>query len=111
MPCIAGMGQERTALRSRVDVLTAELAAAREGSADLRLRLDHFTGPGGPQARVKQLEAALQLVSLAYQTTSSCARPSDTIFACSSEHACNVTWQCFLCALCRVARSVSTTSS
>lgn len=60
----AGLGQERTALRSRVDVLTAELAAAREGSADLRLRLEHFTGPGGPQARVKQLEAALQLVSL-----------------------------------------------
>jgi hypothetical protein len=65
LPCPAGLGQERTALRSRVDVLTAELTAAREGSADLRLRLDHFTGPGGPQARVKQLEAALQLVSLA----------------------------------------------
>lgn len=58
----AGVGQERAALRARVDALTAELSAAREGTADLRLRLDHFTGPTGPQARVKQLESALQLV-------------------------------------------------
>lgn len=60
----AGVDQERAALRARVDALTAELSAAREGSADLRLRLDHFTGPTGPQARVKQLESALQLVSV-----------------------------------------------
>jgi hypothetical protein len=60
----AGTSQERAALRARVDALTAELSAAREGAADLRLRLDHFTGPTGPQARVKQLESALQLVSV-----------------------------------------------
>jgi hypothetical protein len=59
-----GVAQERTALRSRVDALTAELAGAREGAADLRLRLEHITGPAGPQARAKQLEASLQLVSI-----------------------------------------------
>lgn len=59
----AGVGQERAVLRARVDALTAELATAREGAADLRLRLEHFTGPAGPQARVRQLEASLQLVS------------------------------------------------
>lgn len=58
-----GMGQERAALRSRVDALTAELSATREGAADLRLRLEHFTGPAGPQARVRQLEASLHNVS------------------------------------------------
>jgi hypothetical protein len=61
---LPGVSQERAALRSRVDALTAELAGAREGAADLRLRLEHITGPAGPQARAKQLEASLQLVSV-----------------------------------------------
>lgn len=61
---LPGVSQERTALRARADALTAELAGAREGAADLRLRLEHITGPAGPQARAKQLEASLQLVSV-----------------------------------------------
>lgn len=67
------MGQERAALRARVDALTAELATAREGAADLRLRLEHFTGPAGPQARVRQLEASLQLVSMVFSCVVSTA--------------------------------------
>lgn len=60
--CCSAVGQERSALRSRVDALTSELSLAREGAADLRLRLEAFTGPTGPQARVRQLEASLQNV-------------------------------------------------
>ena len=48
---------------ARFEAVHAELARVKEAAADMRLRLEHFTGPAGPQARMKQLEAALQSVS------------------------------------------------
>lgn len=59
-----GAQADRAALGSRLEAATAELGTTRQAAADLRLRLEHFTGPSGPQARLRQLEASLQNVRL-----------------------------------------------
>ncbi|WIA30700.1 hypothetical protein OEZ86_000769 [Tetradesmus obliquus] len=59
--------KDHSALLQRFEGVTAELGRVREGAADMRLRLDHFTGPAGPQARIRQLEGSLQTVQRKYE--------------------------------------------
>lgn len=60
----ADAAKDHSALLQRFEGVTAELGRVREGAADMRLRLDHFTGPAGPQARIRQLEGSLQTVRI-----------------------------------------------
>jgi hypothetical protein len=59
----ADAAKDHAALLQRFEGVTAELSRVKEGAADMRLRLEHFTGPAGPQARIRQLETSLQSVS------------------------------------------------
>jgi hypothetical protein len=59
----ADAAKDHSALLQRFEGVTAELSRVKEGAADMRLRLEHLTGPGGPQARIRQLEGSLQSVS------------------------------------------------
>jgi hypothetical protein len=59
----ADAAKDHSALLQRFEGVTAELSRVKEGAADMRLRLEHFTGPAGPQARIRQLEGSLQNVS------------------------------------------------
>lgn len=59
----ADAAKDHAALLQRFEGVTAELSRVKEGAADMRLRLEHFTGPAGPQARIRQLESSLQSVS------------------------------------------------
>lgn len=61
--CCADANKDHKALLARFEAVNAELARYKAAAADMRLRLEHFTGPAGPQARMKQLEASLQSVS------------------------------------------------
>jgi hypothetical protein len=61
--CSTDAAKDHSALLQRFEGVSAELSRVKEGAADMRLRLEHFTGPAGPQARIRQLEATLQSVS------------------------------------------------
>lgn len=62
--CPADAANDHNALMKRFEGVTAELSRVKDGAADMRLRLEHFTGPAGPNARIRQLEASLQTVSM-----------------------------------------------
>lgn len=57
-------------LLSRFDAVSAELGRVQAGATSMRQQLEHLNGPAGPAARVRQLEALLQSVSV----TGSCSR-------------------------------------
>jgi hypothetical protein len=59
----ADAAKDHSALLQRFEGVAAELSRVKEGAADMQLRLEHFTGPAGPQARIRQLEGSLQSVS------------------------------------------------
>lgn len=56
--------QDYQALLSRHQQAEAGLARAREAASDMRARLEAITGPQGPQARLRQMEAQLAQVSV-----------------------------------------------
>eukprot|EP00878_Enallax_costatus_P035251 GHUV01039265.1.p2 GENE.GHUV01039265.1~~GHUV01039265.1.p2 ORF type:complete len:119 (+),score=48.29 GHUV01039265.1:18-374(+) len=64
----ADASKDHSALLARFEAVSAELARVKDAAADMRLRLEHFTGPAGPQARMKQLEAALQSMQRKYES-------------------------------------------
>lgn len=85
----AANASDYDALLARCQSLEAELARAREGSAELRSRLEGLTGPSGPQARMRHMEAQLQQVRWGCQLDSACTVLLEDTAGCTGS-SCNV---------------------